>query len=58
LFLKFIVIAKKASKSDYKGKVVCISNKPIASDVSLDDHVFHVDGWYSPCVKAMSTMMK
>jgi hypothetical protein len=44
LFKKFIIIAKKASKSDSKGKVVFVLNKPIVSDVSLDDHVFHVDG--------------
>jgi hypothetical protein len=59
LFLKFIVIAKKGSKSDSKGKVVCVTNNPIVSDVSLDDHVFHVYGRQSPSsVKAMSTMMK
>jgi hypothetical protein len=44
LFKKFIIIAKKASKSDSKGTVVFVLNKPIVSDVSLDDHVFHVDG--------------
>jgi hypothetical protein len=44
LFQKFIVIAKKVSKSASKGKVVYVSNKHVVSDVSLDDHAFHVDG--------------
>jgi hypothetical protein len=45
LLKKITIIAKKAFESDSKGKVVCVSNKPIVSDVSLDDHAFYVDGW-------------
>jgi hypothetical protein len=44
-FLKITIIAKKAFESDSKSKIVCVSNKPIVSDVFLDDHVFHGDGW-------------